>query len=185
MRFEVHDVLEERMQKTLHVLKSEFASVRTGKASAHVLDSIYVDYYGANTPLNQMATISTPEARTLIVKPFDKSVINDIEKALLTSDLGINPNNDGDKIILNFPMLTEERRVEFTKVVKDYAEEAKIALRNERHDAIDELKKMEKNGELTEDDLRRSLDSVQDIIDEYNKKIDDLTEKKIKDIMTV
>jgi len=185
MRFEVHDELEERMKKTIHVLKSEFASIRTGKASTQVLDSIYVDYYGARTPLNQMASISAPEARTLMVKPFDKNVLGDIEKALLKSDLGINPNNDGDKIILNFPMLTEESRVEFTKTVKNYSEEAKIALRNERHDAIDELKKMEKKSEITEDDLRKSLEEVQDIIDKYNEKIDEMTEKKIKDIMTV
>lgn len=185
MRFEVHDVLEERMQKTVHVLKSEFASVRTGKASPHVLDSIYVDYYGASTPLNQLATVSSPEARTLMIKPFDKNALGDIEKAILTSDLGINPGNDGEKIILNFPMLTEERRKEFEKVVRAYSEEAKVALRNERRDAVDELKKMEKNGDLTEDDLRSGLDTVQDIIDEYNHKIDDLCEKKVKDIMEI
>lgn len=185
MRFEVHDVLEERMQKTVHVLKSEFASVRTGKASPHVLDSIYVDYYGASTPLNQLATVSSPEARTLMIKPFDKNALGDIEKAILTSDLGINPGNDGEKIILNFPMLTEERRKEFEKVVRAYSEEAKVALRNERRDAVDELKKMEKNGDLTEDDLRSGLDAVQDIIDEYNHKIDDLCEKKVKDIMEI
>jgi len=185
MRFEVHKKLEERMEKTIHVLKSEFASVRTGKASISVLDSIYVDYYGANTPLNQLASISSPEARTLMIKPFDKSVLAGIEKAILASDLGINPGNDGEKIILNFPMLTEERRKDFSKIVKSYSEEGKVALRNERRDANDKLKKMEKNGEITEDDLKLSLVTVQEITDKFNKIVDELCDKKVKDIMEI
>ena len=185
MRFEVHNELEERMEKTVHVLKSEFASVRTGKASPRVLDSIYVEYYGANTPLSQLASITTPEPRTLMIKPFDKSVLASIEKSILVSDLGINPGNDGDKIILNFPMLTEERRKDFSKVVKSYAEEAKVALRNERRDANDKLKKMEKNGDITEDDLKSSLSTVQDIIHKYNVTIDELCDKKVNDIMSI
>jgi ribosome recycling factor len=185
MRFEVHNELEERMEKTVHVLKSEFASVRTGKATPRVLDSIYVEYYGANTPLSQLASITTPEPRTLMIKPFDKSVLAGIEKSILTSDLGINPGNDGDKIILNFPMLTEERRKDFSKIVKAYAEEAKVALRNERRDANDKLKKMEKNGDITEDDLKSSLSTVQDIIHKYNETIDGLCDKKVNDIMSI
>ncbi|MEA1975033.1 MAG: ribosome recycling factor [Bacillota bacterium] len=185
MRFEVHNELEERMEKTVHVLKSEFASVRTGKATPRVLDSIYVEYYGADTPLNQLASITTPEPRTLMIKPFDKSVLATIEKSILTSDLGINPGNDGDKIILNFPMLTEERRKDFSKIVKSYAEEAKVALRNERRDANDKLKKMEKNGDITEDDLRSSLSTVEDIIHKYNATIDELCDKKVNDIMLI
>lgn len=185
MRFEVHNELEERMEKTVHVLKSEFASVRTGKATPRVLDSIYVEYYGADTPLNQLASITTPEPRTLMIKPFDKSVLATIEKSILTSDLGINPGNDGDKIILNFPMLTEERRKDFSKIVKSYAEEAKVALRNERRDANDKLKKMEKNGDITEDDLRSSLSTVEDIIHKYNATIDELCDKKVNDIMSI
>jgi ribosome recycling factor len=185
MRFEVHNKLEEKMKKTVHVLKSEFASVRTGKASTSVLDSIYVEYYGARTPLNQMASITKPEARTLMIKPFDKSILSSIEKAILTSDLGINPGNDGEKITLNFPMLTEERRKEFSKIIKGYSEQAKVALRNERRDANDKLKKMEKSGDITEDDLKLSLATVQDIINEYNKTIDELSDKKVQDIMII
>jgi ribosome recycling factor len=185
MRFKVHDEMEERMKKTIDVLKSELASVRTGKANPKVMESIYVDYYGTQTPINQLASISAPEARTLIVKPYDASSLENVEKAILKSDLGINPNNDGEKIILNFPMLTEERRTEFSKVVKEYAEEARVALRNERRDANQELEKMEDKSEITEDDLRRGKDTVQELTDKYNDKIDQMLEKKINEIMAI
>lgn len=185
MRFKVHDEMEERMKKTIDVLKSELASVRTGKANPKVMESIYVDYYGTQTPINQLASISAPEARTLIVKPYDASSLENVEKAILKSDLGINPNNDGEKIILNFPMLTEERRKEFSKTVKEYAEEARVALRNERRDANQALEQMEEKSEITEDDLRRGKDTVQELTDQYNEKIDKMLEKKINDIMAI
>jgi ribosome recycling factor len=185
MRFKVHDEMEQRMKKTIDVLKSELASVRTGKANPKVLESIYVDYYGTQTPINQLASISAPEARTLIVKPYDASAMENVEKAILKSDLGINPNNDGEKIILNFPMLTEERRKEFSKTVKEYAEEARVALRNERRDANQELEQMEDKSEITEDDLRRGKDTVQELTDKYNEKIDQMLEKKINEIMAI
>lgn len=185
MRFEVHDELEKRMQKTVDVLKSELRTIRTGKATPKVLENIYVDYYGASTPINQLATISHPEARTLMIKPFDASAVDNVEKAILKSDLGIHPNIDGAKIILNFPMLTEENRKKLSKKVKEQSEKSKIALRNERRDANDQLKKMEDKSEITEDDLQRGLEEVQDIIDEYTETIDEIVEKKMNEIMAV
>lgn len=185
MRIEVHDKMEERMKKTISVLKSEFNSVRTGAASPAILNNIYVDYYGASTPLNQLASIGHPEARTLIIKPFDANSVDDVHKAILKSDLGINPTVNEGSIILNFPMMTEENRKRSAKKIKEFAEEAKIALRNERQDAKHELEKMESNNELTEDDLRSTLETVQEIIDDYNKNIEELTENKIEEIMTV
>lgn len=185
MKNEIHEILEEKMQKTVEVLKSDFAVIRTGKASTKVLDKIFVEYYGALTPLNQLAAISQPEPRTLMIKPFDATILEGIEKTIAVSSLGINPNNDGEKIILNFPMLTQEKRKELSKIVKNNSESAKVALRNERREANDHLKKMEKKSEITEDDLKRALESVDKIIHEYTKVIEDLTADKVNEVLEI
>lgn len=154
-------------------------------ANASLLDKVTVDYYGAQTPLNQIASITVPEARMLIITPYDKTAIGDIEKAIQKSDLGITPTSDGNVIRIAIPALTEERRKELVKVVKKYSEEAKVAVRNVRRDANDDLKKLEKNGEITEDELRSSTEDVQKLTDEYVAKIDDVTKDKEKEIMEV
>lgn len=155
------------------------------RANASLLDKVTVDYYGAQTPLNQIASITVPEARMLIITPYDKTAIGDIEKAIQKSDLGITPTSDGNVIRIAIPALTEERRKELVKVVKKYSEEAKVAVRNVRRDANDDLKKLEKNGEITEDELRSSTENVQKLTDEYVAKIDDVTKDKEKEIMEV
>ena len=174
---------EEKMQKTLAALDKEFASIRAGRANPALLDKITVDYYGAQTPINQMAAISVPEARTLMIQPWDVSTLKQIEKAILASELGITPNNDGKVIRLNFPPLTEERRKELAKDIRKMGEEGKVALRSIRRDAMEKLKAMKKNGELTEDDLKDGEKETQKLTDKYVKDIDVMTEKKEKDIM--
>ena len=176
---------DEKMQKTIEVVKSNFAAVRAGRANAGVLDRITVDYYGAATPLNQVAAISSPDPRTLMIQPWDGSLLKAIEKAILTSDLGINPQNDGRVIRLAFPQLTEERRKELTKQVRKYGEEGKVALRNIRRDAMDDIKKKTKKSELTEDDQKKLEKELQDLTDKRCKDIDDLTAKKEKELMAV
>lgn len=153
---------KDRMDKAIQSYSRELASIRAGRANASLLDRITVDYYGAPTPVNQLAGISVPEARLLVIQPYDKTVLGDIEKAILKSDIGLNPSNDGSVIRLSIPMLTEERRKELVKNVKKESEEAKIAIRNIRRDGNDDLKKLEKNGEITEDDLRGYNDDIQD-----------------------
>lgn len=176
---------KERMDKAISAFNRELASIRAGRASANVLDRITIDYYGAPTPVNQLASINIPEARLLTITPYDKSSLGDIEKALLKSDLGLTPSNDGSIIRLNFPALTEERRKELVKEVKKEAEEAKVAIRNIRRDANDDLKKSEKNGDLTEDDLRGYTEDVQKQTDAYIKKVDDIAKEKEQEIMEV
>lgn len=176
---------EERMKKAIDALKRELASLRAGRANPSLLEKVTVDYYGAPTPINQLATITVPEARLLVIQPFDKSSINDIEKAIQKSDLGLTPSNDGNVIRIAIPPLTEERRKELVKLVKKYAEEAKVAVRNVRRDVNDDLKKIQKDGEITEDELRRSTDEVQKLTDKYIGEIDSVVDKKEKEIMEV
>ena len=176
---------DEKMLKTIEVVKSNFASVRAGRANAGVLDRITVEYYGTPTPLNQVANIGSPDPRTLTVQPYDMSLMKAIEKAIQTSDLGINPQNDGRVIRLAFPQLTEERRKELTKQVRKYGEEGKVALRNIRRDAMDDIKKKTKKSELTEDDQKKLEKELQDLTDKRCKDIDDLTAKKEKELMAV
>ena len=176
---------DERMQNTIEVVKSNFAAVRAGRANAVVLDRITIDYYGTETPIQQVATISAPDPRTLTVAPYDMSLLKAIEKAIQTSDLGINPQNDGRVIRLNFPQLTEERRKELTKQVRKYGEEGKVAVRNIRRDAMDDIKKKTKKSELTEDDQKKLEKELQDMTDKRCKELDDLTAKKEKELMAV
>ncbi|HZH62341.1 MAG TPA: ribosome recycling factor [Metabacillus sp.] len=176
---------KEKMEKAVGSLSRELASVRAGRASSNLLDKISVDYYGAPTPVNQLASVSVPEARLLVIQPYDKSVLGDIEKAILKSDLGLTPANDGSLIRLSIPALTEERRKELVKLVKKYGEEAKVAIRNIRRDGNDDLKKLEKNGEITEDELRGYTDDVQKLTDEFIVKIDQVAKDKEKEIMEV
>lgn len=176
---------KERMNKAIGSYTRELAGIRAGRANASMLDRITVDYYGAPTPINQLAGVSVPEARMLVIQPYDKSILSDIEKAILKSDIGITPSNDGSIIRLAIPQLTEERRKELVKVVKKESEEAKVAVRNIRRDANDELKKLEKNGEITEDDQRGYSDDIQKLTDEYITKVDQLTKDKEKEILEV
>ena len=176
---------EERMLKTIEVVKSNFAAVRAGRANAGVLDRITVEYYGTPTPLNQVANVGSPDPRTLTSQPYDMSLLKAIEKAIQTSDLGINPQNDGRVIRLAFPQLTEERRRDLTKQVRKHGEEGKVALRNIRRDAMDDIKKKTKKSELTEDDQKKLEKELQDMTDKRCKDIDDLTAKKEKELMAV
>ena len=173
---------EQRMDKSIESLKHEFASIRTGRASVALLDKIMVDYYGSPTPINQVANISVPEPRMILVAPWDKSMIGAIEKAILQSDLGLNPGNDGTAIRLTIPQLTEERRKEIVKIVHKKAEDAKVAVRNIRRDANDVLKKEEKAKTITEDDVKDGLDQIQKLTDKKIKQIDDLKAVKKKDV---
>ena len=178
-------VYDDKMLKTIEVVKSNFASVRAGRANAGVLDRIMVEYYGTPTPLNQVAAVSSPDPRTLVIQPWDATLLRAIEKAIQTSDLGINPQNDGRVIRLAFPQLTEERRKELGKQVRKYGEEGKGAVRNIRRDAMEDFKKMKKNGELTEDDQKSMEKELQDLTDKRCKDIDDLTAKKEAELMAV
>lgn len=175
----------EKMHKTHNNLMSELATIRAGRANPHVLDRITVDYYGTQTPLQQVGNISVPEARMLQIQPWDKGMLKEIEKAINLSDLGINPTNDGNTIRLVFPELTEERRRELTKEVKKKGEAAKVAIRNIRRDAMELAKKLEKNSEITEDDLSRQTKDIQDLTDHMIEKIDRSVEAKNKELMTV
>jgi ribosome recycling factor len=176
---------KEKMDKGIQAFSRELASIRAGRASASLLDRLTVNYYGAPTPVNQLGSISVPEARMLVITPYDKSILGDIEKAILKSDLGLNPVNDGNIIRLSVPALTEERRRDLVKQVKKEAEEAKVAIRNVRRDGNDDLKKLEKNGEITEDALRGFSDDVQKMTDDHIAKIDQLAKDKEKEIMEV
>lgn len=178
-------VYEEKMNKTLEVLQSDFGTIRAGRANPHVLDKIKVDYYGTPTPLQQVGNITVPEARMIVIQPWEKSLLKAIEKAILTSELGINPTNDGSVIRLVFPELTEERRKDLSKEVKKKGEGAKVAIRNIRRDANDALKKMEKNNELSEDERKQGEEKIQKITDKMIAKVDAATEAKTKEIMTV
>ncbi len=174
-----------KMEKTLDVLDDNFGAVRAGRANAKVLDRITVEYYGSETQLNGVATISSPDARTLVIQPWDTKLLRDIEKAILISDLGINPQNDGRVIRLSFPQLTEERRKELTKQVKKYAEDAKVAMRNVRRDGMDHVKNLKKKSEITEDDQKEAEKDLQDMLDKYIKKVDEALAAKEKELMAI
>lgn len=174
-----------KMEKTIVNLKSEFGSIRAGRANASVLDRVMVDYYGTPTPINQLASVSIAEARILVIQPWDASVLNAISKAIQVSDIGINPTNDGKVIRLVFPQLTEDRRKEIVKSVKKVSEEAKVAIRSIRRDSLDKLKKMQKNSEITEDDLSNGEKEVQKITDDFVKRIDEETKVKEKEVMEI
>ena len=176
---------QRKMEKTLDVLASDFAAVRAGRANAQVLDRITVEYYGQPSPINQVGTVASPDPRTLVIQPWDGSLLKAIEKAIQTSDLGINPQNDGRVIRLVFPQLTEERRKDLTKQVRKYAEDAKVAVRNIRRDAVDYVKKAQKKGELTEDDQKKAEKDIQDLTDKHVKKIDEMCANKEKELMEI
>ena len=176
---------ESKMNKAVASLESDLASIRAGRANPAILDKITVEYYGAQTPLAQVGTISVPEARTIIVQPWDVSVLKEIEKAILASDIGINPNNDGKVIRLNFPPLTEERRRELSKGISKRGEEAKVAIRNIRRDSLEQFKKQKKANEITEDDLKDLEDQIQKLTDRFVKNIDTIVTAKEKEIMEV
>ncbi len=174
-----------RMEKALEHLEEEFGAVRAGRANAKVLDRIAVEYYGSETPLSGVATISSPDARTLVIQPWDTSLLKEIQKSIQASDLGINPQNDGRVIRLVFPMLTEERRKELIKQVKKYAEESKVAMRNIRRDGMDHVKKLKKNSEITEDEQKKAEKDLQDMLDKYIKKADEVLAAKEKELMAI
>ena len=176
---------ERRMNKALEHLQDEFGAVRAGRANAKVLDRISVEYYGSETPLAGVATISSPDARTLVISPWDTKLLKDIQKAIQSSDLGINPQNDGRVIRLVFPQLTEERRKDLTKQVKKYAEDAKVAMRNIRRDGMDYVKKLKKNSEITEDDQKKAEKDLQNLLDKYIKKADEALAAKEKELMAI
>ena len=176
---------EGKMKKTLDFLGQQFDTVRAGRANAAVLDQIQVNYYGSPTPIQQLASVSTPDPRTLMIQPWDGSVLRDMEKAILASELGINPQNDGKVIRLVFPQLTEERRKDLAKQVKKYGEEAKVAVRNIRRDAIDKFKKQQKASEITEDDYKTIEKDIQKMTDDYIKKVESMTEKKEKELFEI
>ena len=178
-------VFEEKMEKSLNALTSEYASIRAGRANPHVLDKIKVDYYGVPSALQQVANVSVPEARMIQIQPWEKNLLKAIEKAILTSDLGINPTNDGNVIRLMFPELTEERRKELAKDVKKKGEGAKVAIRNIRRDANDQFKKDQKAGEISEDEQKQAEDKIQKLTDKYIEKVDKEIDIKTKEIMTV
>lgn len=182
---EVYMLVEEKMEKTLSFYGEELKTVRTGRASSSMFEKITVDYYGAPTPLPQVATINVPEARLITVTPFDPSIINDIEKAIMSSGMGFNPSNDGKLIRIPVPQLTEERRKDLVKLVKKMGEDAKLAVRNERRSGNDDVKKLEKDKEISEDDSKKGVDQIQELTNEYIKKVDALTELKEKDIMEI
>ena len=175
----------ETMDRRLEHMRREFSEIRAGRANPAVLDKVKVDYYGAPTPVNQLAAVSVTEARTLTIQPWDASVLRQIEKAIQTSDIGINPQNDGKVIRLIFPPLTEDRRKELVKDIKKKGEGAKVAIRNIRRDANDAIKKMEKNGDISEDELKDNEDKIQKLTDKYVGQIDKAVESKSKEIMTV
>ena len=174
-----------KMDRTLEHLGEDFDAVRAGRANAKVLDRITVEYYGSETPLNGVATISSPDARTLVITPWDTKLLKEIQKAIQTSDLGINPQNDGRVIRLIFPQLTEERRKDLSKQVKKYAEDAKVAMRNIRRDGMDYVKKLKKNSEITEDDQKKAEKDLQDMLDKYIKKVDAALAAKDKELMSI
>ena len=176
---------ESKMKKTAEVLKTQLASVRAGRANAAVLDQITVDYYGVPTPVQQVASVSVPDPRSLLIQPWDASVLKGIEKAILASELGINPQNDGRAIRLVFPQLTEERRKELAKQVKKYGEEAKVAVRNIRREAIDKFKKQQKASEITEDDYKTVEKDIQKLTDDYIKEVEGIADKKEKELFEI
>ena len=182
---EAYKVYEQKMNKSIDSVAADFASVRAGRANAAVLDRIMVDYYGVPTPIQQIASISSPDPRTLVIQPWDNKLLKDIQKAIQVSDLGINPQNDGKVIRLVFPQLTEERRKDLAKQVKKYAEDAKVAMRNIRRDGMDYVKKLKKNSEITEDDQKKAEKDLQDLLDKNIKRVDAALAAKEKELMSL
>ena len=182
---EILMILEESMEKSLTSLKHQLTKVRTGRASATVLDGVTVEYYGAATPIAQVGNISTPEARLLQIQPFDKTMIADVEKAIMAANLGLTPSNDGNLIRIPFPTLTEERRKEQVRDIRKYGEDAKIAIRNARKDQNDVVKKSEKDKELSEDESKRHQDAIQKVTDKFTKVVDEIMETKEKEILSL
>ena len=182
---EILDVCKNRMDKAIDALDKEYSAVRAGRANPAVLNKVVVDYYGVPTPVAQMAAVSVPEPRTLLITPWDASSLKEIEKAIQTSDIGINPSNDGKSIRLNFPPLTEERRRDLCKDIKKYAEDTKVSVRASRRDALEKIKAQEKNGEITEDDRKQLEKKVQDLTDKFCKEADTLAASKEQEIMSV
>lgn len=177
--------VEKRMKETLEAVRREFATVRTGKASPSLLDTVRVEAYGSQMPLNQVATVSTPEPSLIVVQPFDPSIISEIEKGILQADLGLNPSNDGQVIRVPIPPLNEERRKEMVRLLSKMAEEGRISLRHARRDGNEEVKQRMKEGELSDDEGRRAMDEIQELTDTYTQKIDDMMESKEKEVMKV
>lgn len=177
--------LERKMKKTIESYENELSGVRAGRANPQVLDKLTVDYYGTETPIKQVASISVPEARLLVIQPWDISLIKPIEKVLLKSDLGITPSNDGKVIRLPFPALTEDIRKELVKVVKGYSENAKVSIRNLRREGLEKLKKMQKDKEISEDELAQAEENVQKVVDKFTKEIEEITKKKEKELMEI
>ena len=182
---EVFEAAETKMNKTVNALINEYAAIRAGRANPAILDKIAVDYYGVPTPVNQMAAVSVPDARTILIAPWDKSTLKAIEKAIQTSDIGLNPQNDGSSLRLNFPPLTEERRKELVKAVRKKGEDSKVAIRSIRRDAIEQIKKQKKDGEVTEDDQKKLEEQAQKLTDSTIKDIDKIAANKEKEIMMV
>jgi len=182
---ELYQDMEKKMERTIESLGRELATIRTGRASLSILDGITVEYYGSQSPLNQVATLSIPESRLIVIQPWDPSGIKDIEKAIMRSDLGLTPNNDGKVIRIPIPPLTEERRIQLVKVVKRNGEDGKVAIRNIRRDAISDAKEFEKEKAISEDELHRAQDEIQKITDRYIQKVDELIEKKEKEVLEV
>ena len=176
---------EKKMKEVLNGIKDEFKRIRTGRARPSLVENIKADYYGTPTPLNQMANISAPEPRQIVIEPYDENVMEDVEKAILKEDLGLTPNNDGNVIRINIPRLTKERREELVKTINERAEKAKVSIRNIRREANEELEDMEDNSEISEDDYHRGMDDIQDLTDEYEEKIDKLVEDKKEEIMSL
>lgn len=182
----VQDILNaarKQMEQSLEHYKNQILKIRTGRASTSLLDGVYVDYYGSSTPLNQIANVSTPDARTIMISPYDKSMLQSIEKAIQTADLGFNPQNDGNVLRVPVPPLTEERRKEFVKLAKKYAEEGKVAIRNIRRDFMEELKKEEKNKLITEDEQKKGSEQLQKITDDYISRLDTIVADKEKELL--
>ncbi len=182
---EVKKQAEGKMEKAVQVLKRDLIAIRAGRANPALLDKVVVEYYGSEMPINQMASISTPDPRTLLIQPWDKSALGEIERGILKSELGLTPNNDGSVIRISIPALTEERRSELVKVARKTGEDAKVAIRNIRRDANDELKKMRKNGDIPEDALHRGQDEIQKLTDQFIKVVDRVVADKEKEIMEI
>ncbi len=182
---EIFTTAETKMNKSVNNLVGEYAAIRAGRANPGVLDKLTVDYYGSPTPINQVAAVSVPDPRTLMIAPWDKSVLKEVEKAILTSDIGINPQNDGSTLRLQFPPMTEERRRDLSKEISKMGEECKVAIRSIRRDAIDKLKDLKKKNEITEDDEKNGEKKMQDLTDRFVKEIDKLAEAKQKEIMEI
>ena len=185
MEKEIKSSTDERMKQAVESLRKDFATIRTGRASVGLLDNVIVDAYGQSQKLNQTATLTTPDPKTIMIQPWDPKLMGDIEKAIMKADLGLNPVNDGKVVRINIPALTEERRKEFVKLAKKRTEEGKVGIRNTRRDANEKLKKIEKDKDISEDDLKKSLDEIQKMTDSYIKKLDETLEHKESEIMEV